>query len=113
LDAGVKIANGTDVPVEDIDPIASFYASVTRKRADNGFEFFPEQKMTRAEAINSYTLDNAFAAFEEKDKGSLEVGKLADIVILSNDLIKCSDEDILNTKVLYTIVGGEVKYKKE
>jgi len=113
LDNDVIIANGTDAPVEDISAIECFYASVTRKRSDSGLEFFPEQRMTRAEAIYSYTLGNAFAAFEEKDKGSLEVGKLADIVVLSNDLTKCSDEEILNTEILYTIVGGTVKYQKE
>ena len=112
IDNGALIANGTDVPVEEIDPIACFYASVTRKRADTGFEFFPEQRMTRKEAISSYTLWNAFAAFEEKDKGSLSIGKLADMVVLSNNLLTCSDEDILNTKVLMTIVGGDIKYRK-
>jgi predicted amidohydrolase YtcJ len=112
IDNGALIANGTDVPVEEIDPIACFYASVTRKRADTGFEFFPEQRMTRKEAISSYTLWNAFAAFEENDKGSLAIGKLADMVVLSNNLLTCSDEDILNTKVLMTIVGGEIKYRK-
>ena len=112
IDNGALIANGTDVPVEEIDPIACFYASVTRKRADTGFEFFPEQRMTRKEAISSYTLWNAFAAFEENDKGSLSIGKLADMVVLSNNLLTCSDEDILNTNVLMTIVGGEIKYRK-
>lgn len=111
LDNGVVIANGTDAPVEDISPIECFYASVTRRRADSGLTFFAEQSMTRAEAIYSYTLGNAFAAFEEQDKGSLEVGKLADIVVLSEDLSSCSDDDILSTKVLYTIVDGEIKYK--
>ncbi len=113
LDNGVIIANGTDAPVEDISAIECFYASVTRKRSDSGLEFFPEQRMTRAEAIYSYTLGNAFAAFEEKDKGSLEVGKLADIVVLSKDLTTCSDGEILDTEVLYTIVGGKIKYQKK
>lgn len=111
LDNDVVIANGTDAPVEDVDALACFYASVTRKRVDSGMEFFPEQRMTRAEAIHSYTLGNAYAAFEEADKGSLTVGKLADIVILSNNLMTCTDEAILDTKVLYTIVGGVVKWK--
>jgi hypothetical protein len=112
LDAGAVVGNGTDVPVEDVDPIESFYASVTRRRADTGLLFFPEQKMTRQEAVYSYTAANAFAAFEEKDKGVLEAGKLADIVVLSNNLLTCKDEDILKTKVIMTIVGGKVKYKK-
>jgi predicted amidohydrolase YtcJ len=110
LDKGVIVANGTDAPVEDVDPIKSFYASVTRKREDNGLIFYPEQAMTRAEAIYSYTLGNAYAAFEDKIKGSIKPGKLADLVILSQDLLKCSDDDILKTKILYTITDGKVRY---
>jgi len=110
IDNGVYIANGTDAPVEDVSALKSLYASVTRKRTDTGLEFFTEQKMTRKEALKSYTIWNAFAAFEEKDKGTLELGKFADIVVLSRDLMKCSDEEILDTDVIYTIVGGEIKY---
>ena len=113
LDNGVIIANGTDAPVEKISPIDCFYASVTRKRADTGFAFYPEQRMSREEAVYSYTLGNAFAAFEEDIKGSIEVGKYADLVILSNDLINCADESILNTKILSTIVNGELVYSSE
>lgn len=112
IKAGVLVNNGTDVPVEDVDPVANFYSSVTRKMKD-GNAFYPEQKMTREQAIYSYTLANAMAAFEEKDKGSLETGKYADIVILSNNLATCSDEEIKNTKVVMTIVGGKVKYKEK
>ena len=111
LDAGAVVTNGTDAPVEDVDPISSFYAAVTRKRADTGFAFFPEQRMTREEGVYSYTMANAFAAFEEKEKGSIEEGKLADLVVLSNNLIECEESEILQTKVLLTMVGGEVKYK--
>ncbi|MGK9370106.1 amidohydrolase [Melioribacter sp. Ez-97] len=111
LDRGVIICNGTDAPVESINPIASFYASVTRKNKD-GVGFHTKQKMTREEAIKTYTFNGAYAAFEENIKGSLEEGKLADIVVLSNNLIKCSEDDILNTEVLYTIVGGKIVYKK-
>ncbi len=113
LDAGVVIANGTDAPVEDVDPIPSFHASVTRTRSDNGFTFFKEQSMTRAEALYSYTLGNAYAAFEESNKGSIDIGKYADLVLLSNNLLSCSDEEILETKVLKTIVAGEIKYDSE
>jgi len=113
LDAGVVVGNGTDAPVEDVSALESFYASVTRKRADSNVAFFPEQCMTREEAIYSYTMANAFAAFEEKEKGSLEVGKYADMVVLSNDLLSCPDEEILNTKVMMTIVGGQIKYTAE
>ncbi len=111
LDAGAIIANGTDAPVEDINPLESYYASVTRKRIDNGFTFIPEQSMSRYEALKSYTLDAAYAAFEEEIKGSLEAGKLADITILSNNLLTCSEEEILQTTVQLTIVGGKVKYQ--
>lgn len=112
IDAGVIVSNGTDAPVEDISPIECYYASVTRTRADNGLVFFREQSMSREEAIYSYTLGNAYAGFEEADKGSLEVGKLADIVVLSNDLRTCTDEAILETKIELTMIGGVVKYKK-
>lgn len=111
MDSGAVIANGTDAPVEDVDPIESFYASVTRKRADNKMIFFPAQKMSRMEALKSYTINNAYAAFEEDSKGSLETGKLADIVVLSKNLLDCSDDEILDTKIMYTIVNGEIKYK--
>jgi hypothetical protein len=110
LDAGVLVNNGTDVPVENVDPFANFYASVTRKLND-GSSFFPAQRMTRQEAIYSYTLANAKAAFEEKEKGSIEPGKFADIVMLSENLLTCPDESIQKTKVLMTIVGGKIKYK--
>jgi hypothetical protein len=79
----------------------------------DGNAFYPEQKMTREQALYSYTLANAIAAFEEKDKGSLEVGKYADMVMLSNNLTTCTDEEIKNTKVVMTIVGGKVKYKEK
>lgn len=111
LDLGVTIANGTDAPVERVDPIPSFYASVTRRRSDSGLVFFKEQSMTRAEAIRSYTLGNAFAAFEEDRKGSLEPGKWADLVLLSQNLLTCPEDSILATKVLMTMVGGEVLYE--
>lgn len=116
LQAGAIVGNGTDVPVEDVSPIECFYASVTRKRhqsSDNGLELFPEQKMTRAQAIQSYTAANAYAAFEDEWKGTLTPGKVADIVVLSNDLINCSDEELLKTKVVMTMVGGKVLYKAE
>lgn len=110
LDAGVLVNNGTDVPVEDIDPFANVYASVTRRRSD-GTVFFPNQRMTRAEALYSYTMANAKAQFEEHQKGSIEVGKFADLVLLSNNLMTCADEDILTTKALLTLVGGKVVHR--
>ena len=113
LNEGVKIVNGTDVPVEEIDPIENFYATVTRTRVDNGMRFFVEQKMNREQALRSYTIDAAYGAFEEDIKGSIDVGKLADFVLLSNNLLTCTDIDILDTEVLATIVGGQIKYKSE
>ena len=110
IQADATVINGSDVPVEDIDPIACFYASVTRKLR-SGEEFFPEQRMTRQQALRSYTIAAAYAAFEEDVKGSLSPGKLADIVVLSNDILACPEEEILKTKVVYTIVGGKVRYE--
>lgn len=110
IDAGALVTNGTDAPVEDVDPIESYYASVTRKRVDNGMEFFPEQSMNRLEALRSYTLNCAYAAFEEQDKGSLEIGKFGDITVLSKDILTIPDDEIMDIDILYTIVNGEVKY---
>jgi len=107
LDSGAIVTNGTDVPVEDADPIASFYATVTRVTKD-GSAFFPDQAMTREEALESYTLSNAYAAFEEDVKGSITVGKYADITVLSKDILIIPAEEILDTEVVYTIVGGDV-----
>jgi predicted amidohydrolase YtcJ len=112
IDSGATICNGTDAPVEDVDPIKCFYSSVTRKNAA-GMVFYGDQKMSRLEALKSYTINGAYASFEENIKGSIKVGKLADFVVLSNDLLKCSEDKILNTKVLYTIVGGKILYKSE
>ncbi len=111
LDSGGIVTNGTDAPVEDISPIESYYATVTRKRVDGGDAFFPENKMSRAEAIYSYTMANAIAAFEEEKKGSIEVGKYADFTVLSEDWLTCTDDAILDTKILYTIVDGEIRYQ--
>ena len=111
MDAGSIIPIGTDVPVEPIDPMANFYAAVTRKLKD-GTTFFPDQKMTREEALRAYTMNGAFAGFEESLKGSLTPGKLADITVLSRDILTCPEDDIPGTEVLYTIVGGQVLYRR-
>ncbi len=113
VESGGVVTNGTDAPVEDLSAIESYYATVTRKRIDTGFEFFPENKLTRDEALYSYTMANAYAAKEDAQKGSLEVGKYGDITILSENWIECSEQAILDTKILYTIVAGKVKYKNE
>jgi predicted amidohydrolase YtcJ len=112
LDSGARIANGTDTPVEEADPLPCLYASITRKRTDTGLEFYPEQSMTRKEALLSYTLWNAYAAFEENEKGSLTPGKLADIVVLSENLLECTPETLLKAEVLKTIVGGKVVFQR-
>jgi len=111
MDSGAVVTNGTDPPVEDIDPIASFDCSVTRRLPD-GSVFAPGQRMSREQALLSYTLNNAIAAFEEDVKGSLAVGKLADITVLSKDLLTIPDTEIRSTEVVYTIVGGKVRYEK-
>jgi predicted amidohydrolase YtcJ len=112
LRAGVVVSNGTDTPVEDVDPIACYYASVTRQMK-NGKRFFPEQCMSREEALRSYTLSPAFAAFEEKEKGSLAVGKLADITVLSKDILTIPEDEIPSAKVVCTIVGGKIAYHQK
>jgi predicted amidohydrolase YtcJ len=109
LDSGAIVTNGTDAPVEEVDPIASFYAALSRKLKD-GTRFYPEQRMTREEALRSYTLNNAYAAFEEKSKGSLAPGKLADITVLSKDILTIPEDEIPGTEVVYTIVGGKIAY---
>ena len=112
LDSGAVVTNGTDAPVEDLDPIASYYSTVTRKRAD-GMVFFPGQRMTRMEALRSYTIACAYSAFEEDLKGSLEPGKLADVVVLSKDILACPDDELLDARVDLTVVGGEVLFQRD
>ena len=113
INHGAILINGSDVPVEPIDPIASFYASTTRKTLkglpNSGYE--PEQKMTRIEAMKSYTINAAYGAFEEKLKGSIEIGKYADFAVFSQNLITVPDDKILETKILYTIVNGKIEYQ--
>ncbi len=109
-DTGAVIANGTDAPVEDISAIASYYATVSRVMKD-GSAFFPEQRLTRMEALETYTIKAAYAAFEEDIKGTLTPGKLADIVVLSRDILTIPEAEIPSTEVVYTIVGGKVMYE--
>ncbi len=109
MDAGAIIANGTDAPVEDVDPIASYYSTVSR-RMNNGLVLNAEQRMSRMEALKSYTINNAFAGFQEDIKGSLTVGKLGDITVLDRDILTVDEDDIPNIEIVYTIIGGEVMY---
>ena len=111
IESGALIGNGTDVPVEPIDAIASYYSSVSRM-TNKGTRFHPEQSMTRQEALESYTINNALAAFEEDLKGSLTPGKLADVVVLSDDILTIAEERIPDTEIDLTIVGGVVKYRR-
>jgi len=111
MKSGAVVTNGTDAPVEDVDPIAGYYATVSRRTKD-GTVFFPEQRMSRLEALRSYTINGAYAAFEEEIKGSLTPGKLADITVLSQDIMTIAEEEIPSTEVVYTIVGGRIMYKK-
>jgi predicted amidohydrolase YtcJ len=114
LKSGARIANGTDAPVEPLNPVPCFYASVTRKTLQGeppgGYE--PEEKMTREQALRSYTLDAAYAAFEENIKGSIEPGKLADFTVFSKDIMTVPEDELLRTEVTMTIIGGKVVYKK-
>jgi predicted amidohydrolase YtcJ len=110
MKSGAIVSNGTDTPVERINPIANFYATVTRKLKD-GSTFYPDQRMSREEALKSYTWNAAYAAKEEDSKGSLAPGKLADVTVLSKNLLSVPDEEILQTKVVYTIVGGKIAYR--
>ena len=110
--SGALVTNGTDAPVEDVSPIASYYSTVSRKLKD-GSVFYPDQRMSRIEALRSYTINVAKAGFEEQLKGSLERGKLADIVVLSKDILTVPEGEIPSTEVLYTIVGGKIEYQKK
>lgn len=113
LDLDVKIVNGTDAPVEPITPFASLYASMTRKTLQGtpagGYE--PDQRMTREQALRSYTIDAAYGAFQEKVVGSIEVGKFADFTVLDRDIMTVDEADLLKTKAMMTIIGGKVVYK--
>lgn len=112
--SGAKIANGTDAPVESISALENFYASITRqdKQGQPPEGWYADQRMSREQALHSYTLDAAYAAFEEQVKGSLEVGKLADVTVLSKDIFTIEPREILETEVLYTVVGGEIAYQR-
>jgi len=112
IESGARIVNGTDAPVEDVDPLANFYSSVTR-RDRNGEVFYGDQVLTRVEALASMTTNAAYAAFEEDVKGKLIPGMLADIVVLSQDILTVSDDELLATRVDHSIVGGQVLYSAD
>lgn len=114
LQSGAKIINGTDAPVERVDPLPCFYASVTRKtlKGEPAGGYEADQRMSREEALRSYTLDAAYGAFEESQKGSIEIGKYADFTIFDQNIMTVAEDKILDSQVMMTIVGGEVKYRR-
>jgi predicted amidohydrolase YtcJ len=113
LATGARLLNGTDAPVEDVDPIQNFHATVTRQdahgRPPGGFD--PDQKLTREEALRTMTLDAAYGSFEENEKGSIAPGKMADLVVLSQDILTVPDDRLMQTRVLATIVAGKVAFE--
>lgn len=115
IDKGSIILNGTDAPVELVNPYHSLYAAVTRKSrlGDPPEGWHPDQCMTREEALRSYTCWAAFGEFNEDLKGTLEVGKLADFVVLDRDYMTCPEEDIKDIQALLTVSGGEVVYTRD
>ncbi len=112
LSVGVPIANGSDFPVEEPYPLWGFHAAITRQDREGNPPggWFPDQRMTREEALRSWTIAGAYAEFEEKRKGSLAPGKWADLVMLSDDIMKIAPAEILKVQVLATMVGGDVVF---
>jgi hypothetical protein len=115
LRTGVRIPAGSDFPVESHNPFLGIYAAVTRQNADGkpAGGWRPEERMTRTEAARAFTLDAAYAAFEEQRKGSLTPGKLADFVVIDRDIMTCAPKDILTTRVLQTVIGGETVFARD
>jgi hypothetical protein len=113
LDNGVRLAFGTDYPVEPITPFRGIYAAVTRKNEAGTKEFYPQQKITIEQALAAYTTGAAYAQFAEKEKGTLASGMLADFVVLDRDLLVIPPAEILKTKVLRTVVGGKTVYQAQ
>lgn len=117
LDSGAVVVSGTDAPVEDVDPIANFYSAVTRVMGDVDGDgeldaFYPDESMTREEALRSMTRDAAWSVHQEDSVGSLEPGKLADLVVLSQNLLTAGDDEIPGTTVDLTLVGGKIAYRR-
>jgi predicted amidohydrolase YtcJ len=112
LDAGGRLALGSDFPVEDVNPFFGIYAAVTRQDQKQwpAGGWYPAQRLTLAEAIRGFTRDAAWAAFEERSRGTIEQGKLADLTIVEGDLYAMPAADLYKAKVRYTVVGGEVVF---
>jgi predicted amidohydrolase YtcJ len=114
LKAGTIIAGGSDAPVERGEPMVEFYAAVARKsiKGESGEGWHPEQAVSREQALKMFTIWPAYTAFEENDKGSIEVGKLADVTVFSNDIMKIPESEILQTRCAMTVIGGEVVFQR-
>jgi predicted amidohydrolase YtcJ len=112
LKSGAIICGGSDAPVERGEPMIEFYAAIARKstKGESAEGWHPEQAVSREQALKMLTLWPAYATFEENDKGSIEIGKLADFTVLSNDIMKISEADILKTRCVMTVIGGEIVY---
>ena len=112
LKSGAVVTGGSDAPVERGEPMIEFYAAVSRKsiKGESADGWHPEQAVSREQALKMFTMSPAFAAFEEKDKGSIEAGKLADLTVLSKDIMKIPDPEILTTTCAMTVIGGEIVY---
>ncbi len=111
LNKGVTLAFGTDYPVEPVTPFRGLYSAVTRKSENGKLEYFPDQRLTMDQAIAAYTQGSAFAEYEEKEKGKIVPGMLADFIVLDRDPTASSPEKLLGTKVLRTVVGGKTVYE--
>jgi hypothetical protein len=114
IKSGCMIAGGSDAPVERGEPMIEFYAAVTRKsiKGESTEAWHPEQAVSRQDALKMFTMWPAYAVFEEKDKGSIEVGKLADFTVLSQDIMKIPDAEILETRNEMTVIGGEIIFSR-
>jgi predicted amidohydrolase YtcJ len=114
IKSGCIIAGGSDAPVERGEPMIEFYAAVARKsvKGESGEAWHPEQAASRENALKMFTIWPAYAAFQEKEKGSIEVGKLADFTVLSRDIMKIPETEILETQNEMTVIGGEIIYSR-
>jgi hypothetical protein len=115
LDAGATLAFGSDWPVAPLDPVLGIYAAVTRRTLDGKHPggWVPEERLTVAQAVHAYTMGSAYAEYQEKIKGSIEVGKLADLVVLSDDIFSIAPEQIEKTKVDCTVFDGKIVYERK
>ncbi|OGC78772.1 MAG: hypothetical protein A2145_05220 [candidate division Zixibacteria bacterium RBG_16_40_9] len=112
LNCGTQLAFGSDLPFYDFDPLKGIYSAATRKKGKNDIAWNPKEKISVSQAVYAYTKGAAYASYEENIRGSLETGKLADLVVLSNDIFKIAPDDLLKTKVLATVWDGKIVYNQ-